>query len=99
MDILLVEVIYMAKVLVTLPDEFLSEVDGVAKEEHRSRSELIREALRRYLDATRQSRRIPGEDPKVMRAWREMTQFRERLERSGKKFDSVPVIRRFRGKI
>ncbi len=39
----------MAKVLVTMPDEFLSKVDGLADVEKRTRSELIREALRNYM--------------------------------------------------
>ncbi|MFI3301196.1 MAG: ribbon-helix-helix protein, CopG family [Candidatus Gastranaerophilales bacterium] len=39
----------MAKVLVTMPDEFLQKIDGVAVDEQRSRSELIREALRTYI--------------------------------------------------
>ncbi len=38
----------MAKVLVTMPDEFLSKVDSIAINEQRTRSELIREALRTY---------------------------------------------------
>ena len=39
----------MAKVLVNFQDEFLQEVDKVAELEHRTRSSLIREAVRRYL--------------------------------------------------
>jgi ribbon-helix-helix protein, copG family len=39
----------MAKILVTMPDEFLHKIDGVALNEQRSRSELIREALRTYM--------------------------------------------------
>ncbi len=39
----------MAKILVTMPDEFLSKVDGLANDEQRTRSELIREALRTYM--------------------------------------------------
>ena len=35
--------------LVTMPDEFLNKVDGLAETEQRSRSELIREALRTYM--------------------------------------------------
>ena len=38
----------MAKILVTMPDEFLNKVDGLADKES-SRSELIREALRNYM--------------------------------------------------
>jgi metal-responsive CopG/Arc/MetJ family transcriptional regulator len=34
---------------VSIPDEMLPVVDAAARKEHRSRSELIREALRRYL--------------------------------------------------
>ena len=39
----------MAKILVTMPDDFLHKIYGVASKEQRSRSELIREALRTYM--------------------------------------------------
>lgn len=39
----------MAKVLVTMPDEFLNKVDGLADSERLSRSELIRTALKNYM--------------------------------------------------
>lgn len=42
-------ILFMAKILVTMPDEFLNKVDGLAETEQRSRSELIREALRTYM--------------------------------------------------
>lgn len=45
------------KVLVSLPEKFLENVDRVAAEEHRSRSELIREALRAYLE-TRKNKKV-----------------------------------------
>ena len=32
-----------------MPEDLLNEVDKVAKEEYRNRSELLREALRRYV--------------------------------------------------
>ena len=32
-----------------MPEEFLSMIDNVAEDENRSRSELIREALRTYI--------------------------------------------------
>lgn len=38
-----------AKVLISLPSAFLEKVDQFAKKEERSRSELVREALRRYM--------------------------------------------------
>ena len=43
----------MAKVLVNFQDEFLDEIDKIAEVEHRTRSSLIREALRRYLSQNR----------------------------------------------
>lgn len=46
---------------VSLPEEMLPEIDGVARKEHRSRSELIREALRQYL-AAGSGRVIPLDD-------------------------------------
>ena len=39
----------MAKILVTMPDAFLQKIDNIASDEQRSRSELIREALRSYM--------------------------------------------------
>jgi len=38
------------KVLVALPQGLLEQIDFVANVEHRSRSDLIREALRRYIE-------------------------------------------------
>jgi len=43
------------KVLIALPPAMLEQVDFIAQCEHRTRSDLIREALRRYLDAFRRA--------------------------------------------
>lgn len=43
----------MARILISMPDEFLNKVDSVANGEQRSRSELIREALRSYIRRSR----------------------------------------------
>jgi metal-responsive CopG/Arc/MetJ family transcriptional regulator len=56
-----------SKVMVSFPDEFLAEVDRLAKEEHRSRSELVREAIRHYIEH-RGRQRSPGENPRVQQA-------------------------------
>ncbi len=45
----------MAKVLISMKEEFLDEIDKLADVEHRSRSELIREALRLYMRARQKS--------------------------------------------
>ena len=39
----------MARVLISMPENFLGEIDKVADSENRTRSELIREALRTYI--------------------------------------------------
>ena len=39
----------MARVLISMPERFLNEIDQVAGNENRTRSELIREALRTYM--------------------------------------------------
>ena len=43
----------MAKVLVSMADDFLNRVDKLAADEQRTRSELIREALRSYIKRNR----------------------------------------------
>jgi len=45
------------KILVSLPEKFLEEIDTRAAKEQRSRSELVREALRAYLD-THKNRKV-----------------------------------------
>lgn len=78
----------MAKVMISLPDEFLARVDEAARAEHRSRSELVREALRSWLD----------DRASVPRSrWREALQVFEELEDKWlEEFDSTDVIREFR---
>lgn len=44
------------KVLVALPPGLLAQVDYVSKVEHRTRSDLIRESLRRYLENFKRTR-------------------------------------------
>ena len=39
----------MARVLISMPEDFLNRIDQIADGENRSRSELIREALRTYI--------------------------------------------------
>ena len=58
-----------SKVMVSFPDEFLSEVDRIAREEHRSRSELLREAVRVYM-AVRRGPGRPGDHVRVRSAVR-----------------------------
>jgi len=55
------------KVMVSISDDFLNEIDEVAKEENRSRSELLREAVRLYLKV-KKSHTTRGQNPVVQKA-------------------------------
>lgn len=88
----------MSKIIVNIPDEFLKTIDKIATKEYRSRSELLREALRLFL--RERNLRTFGhlrEDPSVHRALK--VQDESRKEFHNLKFDSTEVIRHFRGKI
>ena len=50
------------KVLIALPPRMLEKVDFIADDEHRTRSDLLREALRRYID-TYETRHKPIATP------------------------------------
>lgn len=82
-----------AKVMVSFPEAFLEEVDRVASEEQRSRSELLREAMRLYIEV-RRSRSQPGSDPRVQVA----VAIQDALARSapGRNEDSSADVRLWR---
>jgi len=81
------------KVMVSFPEEFLAEVDRIADEEHRSRSELLREAMRLYMEV-RGDRRRPGDDPRVQAAVAVQDALAHASPGSGE--DSVADVRRWR---
>ncbi|RLC98263.1 MAG: hypothetical protein DRI77_05400 [Chloroflexi bacterium] len=56
-----------AKVMISIPQPFLKKVDQAAQEDHRSRSEFFREAVRLYLHV-RAAQRRPIDDPQVQQA-------------------------------
>ena len=69
------------KILVSVLEKFLEEVDRVAAEEHRSRSELIREALRAYLE-TRKGKKV-GE---------QSARYRVKKSKSKKSFPNIEIV-------
>ncbi|MCC7352672.1 MAG: ribbon-helix-helix protein, CopG family [Anaerolineae bacterium] len=81
------------KVLVSFPDEFLAEGDRIAREESRTRSELLREAIRLYIE-NRRGKRRPLDDPRVQRA----VAIQDAIARvsSDRTGDSTEEIRRWR---
>jgi metal-responsive CopG/Arc/MetJ family transcriptional regulator len=63
-------------VTISLPPTMVDELDRVRRHEHRTRSELLREALRHYMAAKVSRRAIPVEDalPDEIEAMREAEQ-------------------------
>jgi len=82
-----------AKVMISLPEPFLEEIDRQAKAEHRSRSEFLREAVRFYLRA-QEGRLPPGQLPEVQRAVSIQDQLAGAMADS--EVDSVEVLRTWR---
>ncbi len=83
----------VAKVMVSFPEEFLAEVDRIASEEHRSRSELLREAMRLYIEI-RRGRRRPVDDPRVQSAVAAQDNLARLAPGTGE--DSTTDVRRWR---
>ena len=52
----------MARVLISMSNDFLSKVDDIATSEQRTRSELIREALRVYIKRNKIANNIKAEE-------------------------------------
>lgn len=60
---------YMARVLISMPEEFLDRIDQVAEGENRTRSELIREALRSYMYKSRvKANTMAGKNAAILEA-------------------------------
>jgi len=76
--------------MISLPEQFLSEIDDAAKSEQRTRSELIREALREYLNKMKEYKR-PIDNPRVREAYKGL---RSIIWKD--KFDSTEIIRKMR---
>jgi CopG family transcriptional regulator / antitoxin EndoAI len=55
------------KIMISVPEEMLSELDHKAREDHRSRSEFIREAVRHFLEL-KKAQSVPGQIQRVQDA-------------------------------
>lgn len=84
----------MAKIMVVFPDKFLSQVDDLAKKEQRSRSELIREALRHYFKVASTSKNTENilNDPQIRKA----INIQENTSKKLKDWNSTKEIRKWR---
>jgi Arc/MetJ-type ribon-helix-helix transcriptional regulator len=76
----------MRKVMISMPGQFLKKVDRAARSQGRSRSELIREALRGLLAQSR-----------GQRSWKDaMAPLRGLEEEWVGKWDSTDIVRYYR---
>ncbi|MBI2863067.1 MAG: ribbon-helix-helix protein, CopG family [Chloroflexi bacterium] len=82
----------MRKVMITLPQDFLDEMDKAAYREHRNRSEFIREAVRHYMARTEE--RAEARSEAIGRAMRVQEEARQRTRNDS--FDSTRFIRAWR---
>ncbi len=56
----------MARILVSMKDDFLKTIDELATIEQRSRSELIREALRNYFKKAKVSSKKANKNASIL---------------------------------
>ncbi len=77
----------MAKVMISLPDKFLKQVDRTAQAQGRSRSELIREALRTF---------VGGKNSRTQSWKRALAPLRELERHWVGQWDSADIIRYYR---
>lgn len=80
----------MSKVLLNIPDEYLKALDEVAEEKHQTRSELIREAVRKIYY---RPRRTPEQQARIEEVGRDIDRQREQWKEP---FDSSKIIREMR---
>jgi CopG family transcriptional regulator/antitoxin EndoAI len=82
-----------AKIMISVPEEMLSELDHKAREDHRSRSEFIREAVRHFLEL-RKAPDVPGRNQRI----REAVSVQDALakEDSSKDWNGAEEIRKWR---
>jgi len=82
----------MARVNIIIPDQLLGTLDKEAEEESISRSGLIQEAIRRYLEERRLEQEAEARQKKMEQAASKM----DRLAEKFGKWDGVGIIRQFR---
>ncbi len=81
------------KVMISLPDELLDDIDKAADEEHRTRSEFIREAARRYLSERSDMAYRPIDNPRVREAIAAIDRISQKIDSN---WESSSVVRELR---
>lgn len=81
-----------ARVNITMPEEFLKEVDRLAKEEHLTRSALIRESVEAYIVKKNEELAEKERRERMQKA----AKLQDALAKKTGKWDTVQVVRRIR---
>jgi metal-responsive CopG/Arc/MetJ family transcriptional regulator len=84
----------MAKVMISIPDDFLAQIDQVARSRHQTRSEYFRELARRDMEVRREATGRGSTLEAAKQAWERIQAMAERMR--GVPFDSTAEIRRLR---
>lgn len=92
----------MARFMISMPDDMLKKLDDAARKEHRSRSELLREAARRHLNTDAQAKAAQGTRSKAkpeMAKKQSTRPLRERLLELGVGQEGCPGLDRLVGPV
>jgi len=79
-----------------MPEEMIIKIERLSKLESRSKSELLREAVRCYDNARFQKQGMTLEESKAIKLSRETESIAEEIGRSAGSWDAVAAIRRLR---
>ena len=82
----------MGRVNIILQNELLEAIDRVALEDNSSRSGLLQEAVRAYLERRREQREAAERKARMEKAATEMDRLAEKFGR----WDGVSIVRKFR---
>ncbi len=85
----------MSRIVLTMPDAYISELDQTAKEESRSRSEIIREYIRAGIEERKNEKELKA---RRKQAGKIMDEIRESTKGHWHG-DSTEIIRAMRGPI
>ena len=82
----------MAKINVSFPEGFLGQLDRLTREEHITRSELLRKAVKLYMDAWNQKKAEEKRQKGIMEAMK----IQDALRKKSGKWDGVSELRKWR---
>ena len=84
----------MTKINISVPDEFLDELDALKNQENISRSELLRKSVRTYKELLERQKKEKERKEKIMEA----VKTQDYLRTKSGKWDGVKEIRTWREK-